>query len=35
MEKYDELSESVTFGEKLKYFTNQNGSKGGAHENEF
>ena len=35
LEKYDELSESVAFGQKLMYFTDQNGLKGGPHENEF
>ena len=35
LEKYDELSESVAFGEKLWYFTEQNGPKGGPHENEY
>ena len=34
LEKY-ELSESVAFGQKLRYFTDRNGSKGGLHENEF
>ena len=24
---YDEMSESVAFGQKLRYFTDQNGSK--------
>ena len=33
--KYDELSKSVAFGKKFGYFTDQNGPKGGAHENEF
>ena len=37
--KYDELSESVAFGQKLRYFTDQNGPRGGEgrgpHENEF
>ena len=33
--KYDELSKSVAFGQKLRYFTDQNGSKGGPQENEF
>ena len=33
--KYDELSESVAFGQKLKYFTDQNGTKGEPHKNEF
>ena len=28
LEKYDELSESVAFGQKLRYFTDQNGPKG-------
>ena len=35
LEKYDELSELVAFGQKLRYFTDQNGPKGGPHENEF
>ena len=34
LEKY-ELSESVAVGQKLRYFTDRNGSKGGLHENEF
>ena len=42
LEMYDELSKSVAFGQKLKYFTNQNrprveeGGEGGwaPHENE-
>ena len=29
LEKYDELPESVAFGQKLRYFTDQNGLKGG------
>ena len=33
--KYDELSESVTFGRKSKYFIDQNRPKGGPHENKF
>ena len=28
LEKYDELSESVAFGQKLRYFTDQNGPRG-------
>ena len=28
VEKYDELSESVALGQKLRYFTEQNGPKG-------
>ena len=32
LEKYDELSNSMTFGQKLRYFTDQNGHE---HENEF
>ena len=35
LEKYDELSKSVAFGQKLTYFTDQNGPKGGLHESEF
>ena len=35
LEKSDELSESVAFGQKLSHFTDQDGPKGGAHENEF
>ena len=35
LEKSDELSESVAFGQKLSYFTDQDGPKGGAQENEF
>ena len=31
LEKYDELFELVAFGQKLRYFTDQNG----PHENEF
>ena len=27
LEKYDEQSKSVAFGEKLRYFTDQNGTK--------
>ena len=30
-----ELSESVVFSQKLRYFTDQNGPKVGPHENEF
>ena len=33
--RYDELSKLVAFGQKLKYFTDQNGPTGGPHENEF
>ena len=29
------MSESVAFGKKLRYFTDQNGPKGGPHENKF
>ena len=29
MEKYDELSELVAYDPKLRYFTDQNGPKGG------
>ena len=32
LEKYDKLSNSMTFGQKLRYFTDQNGHE---HENEF
>ena len=35
LEKCDELSESVAFGQKLRYFTDQNGPKGEPYENEF
>ena len=35
LETYDELSELVAFGRKLRYFTDHNGSKRGPHENEF
>ena len=35
VEKYDELSQSVASGQKLRYFTDQNGPKRGPHENEF
>ena len=35
LEKYDELSELVTFAQKFRYFTDQSGRKGGQHENEF
>ena len=35
LEKHDELSELVGFGQKLRYFTAQNGPKWGPHENEF
>ena len=35
LERCGELSESVAFGKKLRYFTDQNGAKGGPHENEF
>ena len=32
LEKYGELSNSMAFGQKLRYFTDQNGDE---HENEF
>ena len=32
LEKYDELSNPMNFGQKLRYFTDQNGHE---HENEF
>ena len=35
LEKYDELSESVAFGQKLRCFTAQNEAKGEPHENDF
>ena len=35
LEEYGELSKSVDFGQKLSYFTDQNGPKGEPHENEF
>ena len=35
LEKHDEPSESAAFGLKFRYFTDQNGSKGGSKENEF
>ena len=35
LEKYGELSEFVVFGQKLRYFTDQNWPKGGPHGNEF
>ena len=35
LEKYDELYELVAFGQKLRYFPEQNGPKGGPYENEF
>ena len=35
LEKYGELSEPVAFGQKLRYFTDQNGPKVGRNENEF
>ena len=35
LENCDELSEWVAFGQKLRYFTDQKGPKGGPHENEF
>ena len=34
LEKYNELSKSIVFGQKM-YFTDQNGPKGGPHGNEF
>ena len=33
LEKYDELPESVAFGQKLRYFTDQNGPRGGPRKN--
>ena len=30
IEKSDELSQSATFDQKLRYFTDQNGLKGGS-----
>ena len=35
LEKCDELSEWVAFGQKLSYFTDQKRPKGGPHENGF
>ena len=36
LEKYDELSESVAFCQKFRYFTDQTEwTKGGPHENDF
>ena len=35
LEKCDELSESVAFGQKLKYFTDQNEPTWEPHEKEF
>ena len=35
LEKCDELSEWVAFGQKLKYFTDQKGPKWEPYENEF
>ena len=35
LEKYNELSELVAFGQRFGYFTDQNGTNGGPHENEF
>ena len=35
LQKYDELSKSVAFDQKLMYFTDQNGPKGEPHGNEF
>ena len=35
LETYDELSELLAFGQKLRYFTDQTGPKGGPKENEF
>ena len=35
LETYDELSESVGFDQKLRYFTDQNGAKRRPHENKF
>ena len=31
LEKCDELSEMIAFGQKLSYFTEQNGPKEGPH----
>ena len=31
LEKYDELSESVAFAPKMRYFKDQNGPKAGPH----
>ena len=35
LETYDELSKSVAFGQKLRYFTDQNGPKWGPLGNKF
>ena len=35
LEKYDELSESLAFGQKLRHFTDQNGAMVGQHGIEF
>ena len=35
LEKYDKLSELVALVQKLRYFTDQNGPKGGPQESEF
>ena len=31
LEKYDELSQLVAFGQKFRWFADQNGSEGGPH----
>ena len=35
VEKYDGLSESLAFGQKLRYFTDKHGPKGGPHKMNF
>ena len=35
LKKYDQLSESVVFSQKLRYFTEQNGPNWESHANEF
>ena len=35
LEKHNELSKSVAFAQKLRYFRDQNDTKGGPHENKF
>ena len=35
LEIYDQLSESVAIGQKMRYFTDQNGRKRRPHENGF